>query len=140
MDRNALQHFGILGMKWGVRRSPDQLGRASTSKGKASTKVVKIASEDYAQSRAMIEKGSKSLSTKELSDLTRRLQLERQYKDLKPSDFKKGMDFVKTITAAGTAAGSVYALIKSPLAQSIKDGIIKAIQINSEAQKMKWLV
>lgn len=53
---NTLTHFGILGMKWGVRRSPTQLSRA---------------------------KGvSNDISDEDLKTKVNRLSLEKQYKDL----------------------------------------------------------
>lgn len=74
----------------------------------------------------MLKRGAKNLSTKELKDLTTRLQLEQQYKNLNPSDVKKGMNIVKGITAAGTTVASLYALSKTPLAQDIMKAMKKA--------------
>lgn len=43
---NFLKHYGVLGMRWGVRRSPDQLRRAAgkldSKRDKLQTKYVKI--------------------------------------------------------------------------------------------------
>lgn len=40
-DNNELEHYGILGMKWGIRRTPEQLGHHRIRKG---TKVYRVTS------------------------------------------------------------------------------------------------
>lgn len=87
MDNNELRHYGVLGMKWGRRKADP-----SYKKAHAKTKV-------------------KYLSDKDLNDINKRLNAEKQYKDLtrKKSVGKKAVDaFVKTagtITAVTVAYG-----------------------------------
>ena len=42
MTQNELYHYGVLGMKWGVRRTPDQLGYR-----KSDSSVTKRVKKDY---------------------------------------------------------------------------------------------
>lgn len=59
-----LRHYGIKGMKWGVRRTPEQLARASGN------------------SRSERRKEAKSMSDAELKSKINRLNMEKQYVDL----------------------------------------------------------
>lgn len=107
-----LTHHGVLGMKWGVR----------TDRGSNATKSAaqkRLPSDDYIQSRKLKSRGSKALTTKELKDLTNRLQLERQYNQFEHAEYQKGMQYVKELLAAGTTVASLYALSKTPLAQDV---------------------
>jgi hypothetical protein len=70
-----LEHFGVKGMRWGVRRSRD----GSNGTG---------ASDDHTNAtnaRVKAKKGGvKSLSNKELQDMITRMNLEQQYVRLAP--------------------------------------------------------
>lgn len=81
MDNSTLKHYGILGMKWGVRRSPAQLGKG---KKKSAT------SEDIKPKKKTI----KDMSDDELQARIKRLDMEKRYKDLSKSvKSTKGKDF-----------------------------------------------
>ena len=107
-----LYHFGIPGMKWGVRRARGAYGKVK-SKGSA----------DHLDAKALKKKGYKNLSNKELTDLTKRMQLEQNFRNLKSQDTQKGLDFVKTVTAMGTTVATAYALSQTPLAKDIAKSI-----------------
>lgn len=130
--RAELYHHGILGMKWGVRRAKKEEPSGS--------KKEKSGSEDYVTSRELKRKGTKNLSTKELKELTTRLQLEQQYKSLSPNDFAKGEKFVKGAIGVGTTLSTAYALYKSPFGQAVSDSIKKAFSAAKLAHDSAWVV
>jgi hypothetical protein len=102
-----LVHYGVLGMKWGVRRSAAELGRARAgpSAESAATRVIRK------QARST---GTSSLTNKQLQTAINRMNLERQYSSLNPSDYQKGKRIAKGILAAGTTAVAVYNMVNSP--------------------------
>lgn len=107
-----LYHFGIPGMKWGVRRSPDTGAQNEPD-----------ASKDHIVSRQLKSKGLKKLTNAELQTLSQRLQLERSVRDLKSSDYQRGTDFIKTATAIGSTLATAYALSRTPLAKDLTRAI-----------------
>lgn len=88
MDNNELMHYGILGMKWGIRRTPEQLGRKSKSNSKENEKYNSKNSKKITKSssNSSSKKSVKDMSDAELREKINRLQLEKQYKDLTKSD------------------------------------------------------
>jgi hypothetical protein len=78
MTDKELQHYGILGMKWGVRRSQAQLDRA----GGRTKKRRAEAHEDSKTAKALKKRKLRTLSNAEIRKLNERLQLERQYREL----------------------------------------------------------
>lgn len=116
MSVKDMYHSGILGMKWGVRRERGSDGLVKKSKGQIS--------DDYAKALALKSKNYKHMSNQELSDLTKRLNLEKSYRELKSQDTQKGLNFIKTATGIGTTLAAAYALSKTPMGQDI----IKAVK------------
>ena len=86
---NTLQHWGIKGMKWGIRRYQNKDG-SLTPAGK----------KRYSDSSTSVNVTS-SLTDDELRKKINRLQLEKQYRDLmKPAEQKKrnaGKEFVQDV-------------------------------------------
>jgi len=76
---NDLKHFGILGMRWGIRRGSSK------------------SSEDSLKAKTLRKKKLDQLSNQELKDLNNRLQLERQYKELTAKGVNKGRKKVSEV-------------------------------------------
>lgn len=126
MDPNdELYHYGVKGMKWGIRRTPEQLGHvtkkarntaASVSKAvgsaakKAGSAVAKAASESkqrreakkkHAEEVKRTQRNSKKkiseLTNDELRERIQRMELEQRYRQLTPQQKSKGQAFLSTV-------------------------------------------
>ena len=96
---NTLIHYGILGMKWGIRRTPEQLARARRRS------MTDEPHEDY--KKAHTPKSIKSMSDAELRNRLNRIQMERQYSQLSESSVSKGKEYAQKIIKAGTTVAAV---------------------------------
>lgn len=109
MDNNSLNHAGIKGMRWGVRRYQNSDGTL-TDAGKKRYSKRTPDSEDHIKAKALNKKKLRQLSNDELRTINNRLQLETQYKDLKSKKVSKGRKVVNGIlVGAATAAVTPYA-------------------------------
>ena len=111
MDNNELYHFGIKGMKWGIRRTPIQLGHATKNKNQRKNDkqaLNKKARIDKKKREVLKSRSAKELykyanlfNTKELQEAYNRLQLERNIQNLFPKEVKKGQNFTQKIIKSG---------------------------------------
>lgn len=111
MDNNELYHFGIKGMKWGIRRTPIQLGHATKNKNQRKNDkqaLIKKAKIDKKKREVLKSRSAKELykyanlfDTRELQEAYNRLQLERNIQNLVPKEVKKGQNFTQKIIKSG---------------------------------------
>lgn len=89
MYERELQHYGVKGMRWGIRK-------AETRSGGRRRQM----SEDARAVKELKKKKLSQMSNAELRKFNERVQLEQQYSKLKPGVVKKGMQVATTVAAA----------------------------------------
>lgn len=109
-----LMHYGVLGMKWGRRKS-----QSSTSKS-LKKKLTDSYSSDYKETRKMRRKSSKKLSNAELKKLNERMRLEQEYNRLSTSQVNRGYEVAKKTVAIAGTIGGLYAISQSDYAKAGK--------------------
>jgi len=125
-----LQHFGIKGMHWGVRRQ-----RAADGKVRGPSKSTREGvSSDAArahEARAKVKShGLDSLSNQDLQHLVSRMNLEQQYSRLTSdktnvAKVKKGRNAIKEVIGVAIMAKQVHEIVNSPMVKDIKVAVGK---------------
>ena len=121
---NTLKHYGILGMKWGVRRFQNPDG-SLTPAGKERYRK-KGYSDDYITARSLKGKGYKKLNDRELRRVVKRLDMEKRYRELSVAEYTKGLEVAKAILSAGTTIAGIYGLSQTPLGKTIQKRVTKS--------------
>jgi len=119
MSKDTLTHYGIFGMKWGVRRTPQQLARAKSNVDASSVIVKETKNINSAVGNIRSSKKSKDISSmtdQELREKVQRMNLEQQYSTLASSRVSRGQTYV---TNTLDIAGSALAVTSSALSIAI---------------------
>lgn len=121
MAHDYLAHYGVLGMKWGVRKSRPTSGKRSDTKKRVDKKEKRknrrdirknyTGSRDSDARRSYQKKNINTMTNDELREGITRMQLEKQYRDFTKTDTMHGHKIVNDILKYGT----LYTLaLKSP--------------------------
>ena len=131
MDNKELYHYGVLGMKWGVRKSRGggsaRSGRKQSSSKSADKKQKELRKRDL--------KNRRNLSDAELKRKIERIKLEKQFKELTNEDIAPGKKFVADVMSSSgkKVAGS---LVTGATLYGVKAAMTKRFDITEMASYM----
>lgn len=116
MAKNTLTHWGVLGMKWGVRRYQNKDGSLTPAGKKRYGDSADAVSEDVetrkqkilkSRSARELYKNADLFSDQELQTAYNRLNLERNIANLAPKEVSKGEQFVNNVVNWGQKVNSM---------------------------------
>lgn len=136
---DELYHYGVKGMKWGVRRTPEQLGRpkrtkaqvkrdkkrdrALAAKKKQEAKLAKQEKREVKQlekfkrnrkkitkSPSLVMQNRDRFTDQELKDIISRFDMEKKLNDLSVAERQRGIKFVEDMVKLGDTTVKGYNL------------------------------
>lgn len=109
-EQEFLQHYGVLGMKWGVRKEQPVIAKEGAKIAESAKRGVRAAG-DIKRTKSRNDNDLSGLSDDELRKRVNRMNLEQQYKDLNSRNVSKGEAYATSALEVGGAALSATASI-----------------------------
>lgn len=126
---DTLEHYGVKGMKWGVRRRATSAGTSGPSNAKPAS----------SQAKRPVRKPAKTMTNEELNTVINRLRLESQYNQMTATKGDQARQFIKdTLLSAGKSTVQTYAnqYLNAAVGTVLnKAGVPSAASITQAAQK-----
>jgi hypothetical protein len=107
-----LKHYGVLGMKWGKRKT------SSTSPGTSAPKRALTA--EHINAQAVKKKRAGELTNAELKQAIERMNLEKQYRQLNPT---------KAASSRKLAQDIIGNVGKQVVSETLKDAAKKGVEV-----------
>lgn len=136
MATNELIHYGVRGMKWGVRRYQNKdgsltaAGRKRYSDGgdiKKAPAKAKTSKGKVSSSKAPKKKTIADMSDDELNRAVRRFQLEQQYRNLNPQKVSTGKRFAQRVMK-NVVVPAVENAARNALQNAVQDALNNALK------------
>lgn len=132
MECNELQHYGIKGMKWGIRRTEAQLRRA---RGQLKSETSTKSEPEKKPAAAPRKKSLSEMSDEELRRTVDRMNLENRYRQLNPEKVSAGRRFVNKMMN-DVVVPAVTEVAKNALKSALQGAVDSAMgKASSSAQK-----
>jgi hypothetical protein len=114
-NEEFIEHFGVKGMKWGVRKDRNRVYKQS---------------QDHKRTRTLQQRHLSELTNKQLKEYVTRVEMERKYHQLNPGRLKRGENRIKYLMGTPIALATAYNLATSPAGKA-------AISLGSKALKLR---
>ena len=125
---STLNHYGVKGMHWGVRKAESGGGSSKPTSSGPKPRVSEDAKSVEKAFGKINRGGTDTLSNQELQHLVNRLNLEQQYSRLTTSGTAqaattdRGHTAVKTMLSYGKTANDIHKFMRSPTGKLLKNG------------------